>query len=187
MEEKMHTPTPRFQIGDTAYMATFDAVPARITCPDCGGDGRLRVLLHDDTMVSVECRACSSGYEPPRGYLMVYDRAPRAEIVTVTGFEVGEGGVEYRTTSSYCVKDDRLFATKEEAMSKAQFISAEHDREERERIKSKEKDSRSWAWNAHYHRREIKEAQRRIEYHTAKLNVASLKAKAARAALKPGT
>jgi len=56
-------------------------------------------------------------------------------------------------------------------------MGADADRAEREKIATKEKDTRTWAWNASYHRRQIKDAKRQLEYHTAKLNVASLKAK----------
>ena len=45
-------------------------------------------------------------------------------------------------------------------------------------MKRKEKDTKTWAWNVHYHRKEIREAQKRIEYHTSKLNVAKLHVKA---------
>lgn len=46
------------------------------------------------------------------------------------------------------------------------------------------RDHRSWAWRASYHRNEIKRCQKEIERHTARLNVASLKARDERATKK---
>ena len=41
----------------------------------------------------------------------------------------------------------------------------------------KEKPARSWAWHVTYHRREIKRAERDLEYHTRALGIAKEKAK----------
>lgn len=167
----------RFNIGDQAWFATFDAEPAWVECPDCGGTGRIRCLLPDDSMVSIECECCRRGYEGPLGKLQVYVRTPRARFVTITGVEMQGEKVEWRTDSFWCAEDDRLFAAEADAFAKAKAIADDMDRLERERIQAKEKDTKSWAWNVHYHRREIREAEKRIAYHRSKLAVASLKAK----------
>ena len=75
------------------------------------------------------------------------------------------------------IDEDKVFLTESEAQTRADLMAAEYDAEERERIFKKEKDQRSWAWNASYHRKEIKEAERRIEHHKKKLAHAALKAK----------
>lgn len=167
----------RFGIGQTAYWATWDATESYVTCPDCGGTGRLRVTFHDETQVSIDCQNCGPGYNPPTGRLMVYDRHPRARLVTITGVEIHKDETRWRTDQSYLVEDGALFTDEAAALAKAQEIAAEADREQRERVLKKEKDTRSWAWNATYHRREIKRAKEQIEYHSKKLAVAAVKAK----------
>lgn len=171
---------PRFQIGDQAWRATFDSTPAFVECPDCCGSGRLRVIMGDDTEVSIDCQNCKRGYLGPQGVLQVYDRTPRAEPVIVTGMEMDAERIRYRTSTSYLVDDADLFADEQQAVARAQEIGEQFGAEERARIANKEKDTRSWAWNASYHRKAIKEAQRQIDYHTSKLAVASLKAKEAK-------
>jgi hypothetical protein len=42
---------------------------------------------------------------------------------------------------------------------------------------AKTKDHRSWAWNASYHRRNIKDLERQLEYHRSKLAVCAANAK----------
>lgn len=167
----------RFQIGDTAWRATCEIRENHIQCPDCGGTGRLRVLFHDDTMVSIDCQNCGSGYNPPTGRIRVYDRTARAELTVITGVEVHGSTVEWRCEGCWIVEDGKLFADEASAIVAAQALAVQLDSEERERILKKEKPERTWSWNAVYHRRCIKEAQRQIEYHTKKLAAANLKAR----------
>jgi hypothetical protein len=119
----------------------------------------------------------------------VYVRKGFVQRGYIVGLEVSSEGIEYsakytgiaddRTvyTTTCHVKEVDVFTDEASAKLRADQMAEEHDREERDRIFKKEKDSRSWAWNASYHRKEIKEARRRLEYHTSKLAVASLKSK----------
>lgn len=165
----------RFEVGDTAWWAQPHSEETSIECPDCGGTGRLRVILHDDEEVSVACANCSWGYHPPTGRIKCYDRTPHAEVITIQGFEFREGKIKWQTDKSYIIDDDNLFEDKADAVKACATIAEERDKAERDKILTKEKDHRSWAWNASYHRSEIKGHNRQIEYHTACLNVANLK------------
>ncbi len=148
-----------------------------MTCPDCGGTGRLRVTFHDETQVSIDCQNCSAGFDPPTGRVRVYDRKPRAELSTITGVEINGSETRWRTDKSYLVEESDLFDNEADCTVAATAMAEQRDREDRDKVNRKEKDTRSWAWNASYHRRCLKEAQRQIEYHTAKLAVAAIKAK----------
>lgn len=173
----------KYEIGQEVWQATWDAQPARVECPDCAGTARVRVMLPDDTIVSIECEGCRRGYEPSTGWLRVFDRKPIAKLVTIAGVEIENGKTEWRTSASYRVEECNLFDNEADAMTRAQAMAQEADREERDRVNQKERPLKSWAWHAHYHRREIKDAQRRIEHHTARLAVANKKAKADKPAL----
>jgi len=171
----------KYEIGQQVWYAGWESSPARIVCPDCDGEGRIRVLLPDDSIVSIDCTACQRGYERPSGYLECYDRKAVAKLVTITGLEISDGKTHWKTSESYRTDEAELFDNEVDAFAAAKVKAEEDDREERARIGRKHKDTRSWAWNAHYHRICIKDAQRQIEYHTSKLAVASLKAKAEKA------
>lgn len=173
----------KYEIGQEVWVATWEATTDYITCPDCGGTGRVRVIHHDDTEMSIECAGCSAGYEPPKGYVKVYVRHARAEQTKITGVEVSNGKTEWRTAKSWCLDEADIFLTEAEAMAAALLKAAKADAEEREKINAKEKPTRTWSWNAHYHRRQIKEAQRNLEYHTKKLAAANLKARSEKAAV----
>jgi hypothetical protein len=172
----------KFEIGQTVFRASWEPTETHVTCPECAGEGRMRVILPDEAIVSIECEGCKRGFEGPKGYLVAYDRAARVLIEVITGMEIRDGKTEWATTGTYRASEDDLFISEEEARTRAIDLAAEVARQERERINQKEKSTRSWSWHVHYHRREIREAERRIEYHRAKLAVANLKAKTDKAA-----
>lgn len=167
----------RYEIGETVWVASFESTTDSVTCPECGGAGRIRCLMYDDTMVSVECQGCSRGYEGPQGVIRVYTRKPMAVETTITGVSIRNGKPEWQTKSSWSTPEEDIFTNRLMAEERAAIKAAKLDQEERDKVANKEKDTRSWSWNAHYHRKEIRDLEKRIEYHRAKLSVASLKAK----------
>lgn len=176
--------TPKYQLGDQLWRTTWDSTPDYVECPECGGHGRIRCIMADDTIVSVECRGCQAGYDPPSGRVRVHKRSPKVEWCRVTGVEIASDKIEYRVTDgtyTWVHNEADLYVEKPDAETSARTMAERADLEERERIAHKEKDGRSWSWNAHYHRDCIRRAQRDLEYHTAKLAVASVKAKEDRA------
>ncbi len=170
----------KYQIGQQVWRAGWRAFENHVGCPDCGGTGRIRVTFHDETQVSIDCQRCGPGYNPPTGYVVVHDRKAMAISTIITGVEIVDTSINWRTADCYMTEDENLFDNEADCLARAAVMAAEADAQEREKIQKKEADTRTWAWNASYHRREIKEALKKIEYHTAKLNVAAIKAKAAK-------
>jgi hypothetical protein len=170
--------TKRYEIGDKVWLARFDAhSPEHVTCPDCGGEGRIRAILHDNSIVSVECRNCRSGYEPPKGYVLIYRQKVRAEHVSIIGYEVDGDKIEYKTNGCYIHRADQVFQTEAEAIANGEKRQAAYQQEQKDKIFRKERPDHSWNWNVCYHRRQAEKAKNDLEYHTAKLNVAKIKAK----------
>lgn len=167
----------KYAIGQQVWYAGWTSSPTYITCPDCAGQGRMRVMFPDDSIVSVECAGCQRGYDRPSGYHQVYDRKPEAQVCTVTGVEVSGGKTEWKTTASYSTSEDDLFDNEVDCIAASKVKAELADAEERDRVNHREKPTHTWAWNASYHRKCLKEAKRNIEYHTSKLAVANLKAK----------
>jgi len=172
----------KYKIGDVVWWARFETTETSIECPDCAGDSFIRCIMGDGTEVTVDCGNCHVGYEEfSRGRVRTCDRVPFAATTTIIGMDVKLNSVEYRIPQSYIVCEDDLWDTEEAALDRAKVKAVEAGEEELARIKRKEKDTRSWAWNATYHRRCIRNAERDIEYHSKKLDVAGEKAKAAKA------
>ena len=146
-------------------------------CPDCFGKLRLTVILGNGEYISIECAGCSAGYEPPRGYVVVYEASAQIQEMTISGIEVSQDEPAKYRSLCYSLKEENLFRTKEEADVRAQQLADEHTKEEKDRFNRKEKDTRTWAWNARYHRECIKRAEKDLVYHQGKLLISSAKAK----------
>lgn len=168
----------KFEIGQSVWEAAFTSEQVSVTCPDCGGEGRLRVIMYDKTEVSIECGRCQIGSYPSSGRVShYYAFKPMARQSIITGVEIENGVAIWKTDVSYRIKEERIFTNSQDALNAARIIAAKYNQKEIDKIKNKEKDTRSWSWNASYHRTEIKNHERQIEYHKSKLAVASLKAK----------
>lgn len=177
----------RYNVGQLVWIGDFSPLaPTSVTCPDCGGTGRLRVTFHDETQVSIGCSNCAPGYNPPTGQVTVYQNAAKARQAVITGMEMDGGKTRWHvdgTNGSYRIVDDAdTFDNEAAALAWAEQKAAAYIQKQHDRIFTKEKDTRTWAWNASYHRKCIKQAQAEIERHTAKLNVAAIKAKENKAA-----
>ena len=168
----------RFNIGDEVYLATFERKAISVTCPDCFGKLKLRVILGDDTELSIDCVGCASGYDPPKGYITNYKWSASAEPKTITGIEekLKDGKVEYTYWFPNCGDSGgKTFATKDEALARADELKAEYDAEENCRFMAKTKDHRSWAWNVTYHRQCAEKARKDLAYHENKARICAAK------------
>jgi hypothetical protein len=181
---------PQYEIGQDIFYAAFNSYKSEyVTCPDCGGTGRLRVTFCNETTVSIPCANCAHGYDEPTGKIMVYCRKGEVIKCQISGIEISDGEVEYRAEyytfddqgrtfrGCRCIKEEDVFLSETEAQARADKLAADYDAEERAKIFRKEKNQRSWAWNASYHRKQIKDAERSLEYHRKKLAHAALKTK----------
>lgn len=165
----------KFNIGDHAWLARAGQNQIWVTCSECLGSGRLRVILGDNSEVSIECVCCDRGYEGSPGKRQTYSFVSEAHVVIITGLEANVRGetIHIRYSSAcYHLEEENLFATREEAEARALVLVQEHEAEEAKRLRYKEKDHKTWAWNVSYWRREIRDAQKVIERAQARLNVA---------------
>lgn len=171
----------RFEVGQEIWIGDFHPLaPTHVTCPDCGGTGRLRVTFHDETQVSIDCSNCAPGLDAPTGKITIYQQEIRARQASICGFENAHGKTRWHVDGTDCsyriIEDEDAFASEAEAIAWAAQRQGRYEEDQRKKIFSKEKDTKTWAWNASYHRNRIKAAQKEIEYHTAKLTAAAIKA-----------
>ena len=165
----------KYKIGDTVWHATLEHGIEHVTCPDCCGRRTLVVTLGDDSTVSIECSTCARGYEPPRGFIErdTHTIAPTTLLITKVETKIvnAEEVTLYSGPGRYRANESDLCPTIEEASVKAAALLVERDKEAAERMKRKEKDGRTWSWHVTYHRRCIKQAEKDLAYHRAKLAV----------------
>lgn len=164
----------KFKIGDKVWIARAgNFSESWITCPDCLGQKSLTVITGNGSYITIDCECCKAGYEGCKGQIKVYGFLAVAHEIEINEISVDNGKVEYNHE-----EESNVFLTKVEAESRAEQFRARYESEELNRLNfMKENPKKSWAWNASYHRKNLKEALRQVEYHSSKLNVAKLKSK----------
>lgn len=165
----------KFNIGDRVYHATWDQHHKESrTCPECGGTGKIRVIRYDHSVAHISCVNCSTPFASSTGKVDVYIPTAYVDSHIISGMEISGDQVTYKANlgwGCYMHLDEKdTFATVEEAQ-----VKAEREAEVEAEFNQKHDRSQDWAWNASYHKKQIKEAEKSIAYHTKKLNVANLK------------
>lgn len=167
--------TEQFKIGDSVFCASYGMRQVYKTCEDCGGTMTMRVILFDGTEHVIECECCRAGWQGSIGKVQTYETWPSVETRIVSGMEINGETIRYRFggSNSYNTFDaENVFSTREAAEARADYLADEQKKIEDERFKQKFKNNKTWSWHVHYHRRQIKDAMKNVEYHTSKLNEA---------------
>jgi hypothetical protein len=87
--------------------------------------------------------------------------------------EVDEDKIVYRSDGHfYNYPESDLFSDQASAELRAVAIAAERSAEEAKRFLLKDKDTKTWAQNVSYHRQGLRDAEKQVAYHAAKLDVA---------------
>jgi hypothetical protein len=166
---------PRFKVGDTIWVARAGNVLCTRPCPVCFGTLAIVMTLGDQvTQVKVPCGYCSRGFAGSSGQEEYYEFTSNPIPWRITGIDMaiksdGTAEVRYRqgTDGGWSSVDAAdCFATREEALPASAAKAEARHAEQEQRMGCKFKDTRSYAWNIGYHRREIKECERKILYHT---------------------
>ena len=170
-----------YNIGDRAWYASRKSTEEKVICPECFGKKFLTVILGDDSKVTIDCAGCASGYEPPKGYVTYYKQDVDVSQVVIDRVEINPTYVEYGFNKDGCThhtaKDTDVFSTRKEAEIRAEKLAEEWNKEQHDKIHRKEKNNRTWSWHIHYYRRQIRDAEKTIEYAKAQLDVAKARAK----------
>jgi hypothetical protein len=179
---------PRYNIGDVIYIGKWEAYEIHESCPDCGGTLKIKVILFDGTEYLIDCEGCKRGWQGPTGYVRRNGFRATVTEAIIQGIELGcwsdnkgqwtyQVGLEDGYTCRSHILESQIFVTEQDALNFAIAKGKQLEIEDAARVFLKDKPDKTWAWNVTYHRREIKRAQRDLEYHTRKLEAAKNKVK----------
>lgn len=153
-------------IGDKVWIA-WGTSSARVEgpCPTCFGRKWVHIVQGDGELWAVKCGECSRGCTPPTGIGTHHE----ARVGVVEGEVVGieKFADEFRYSYSPHVHERiGIFETEEEAKAAAEARLPEYVAH-REKIDAQIEHDRwdSSTWSLGYHRKNIKDAKRRIAYH----------------------
>ena len=161
-----------FNIGDRGWRVYAGQTGVQVPCIVCNGKKHITFIDGFGEGVTLECDYCSSGYGPPSGFNTQYEYKAVVEPVFIENISKdSDGTFEYNYTQD-------IYKTKEEAELAGQKLVKKYEEEQEKKLKyKKENPNKSWGWHIGYHRNNIKEAERKIEYHSEKLGLAKSKAK----------
>lgn len=169
-------------IGDMVWWAHADTKHVTKDCPVCFRSRKVTVILGDGEHVETPCDFCGKGYEGPRGYIEEYEWVAAVKQVTIDRKEVhesnGERKIDYYNGQYQTLESNDIFAEKTGADARILEKIAEHEVEVARNIAvRKEYNTKSYSWHVGYHRREIKKAEKSIEWNSKKVTAMKALAK----------
>lgn len=168
-----------FEFGQIVYVATVWAYkPTRVLCPVCFGKRFVTVILGDGEQQPVECEFCNVGYQGPSGTVTRHAPDSTIEERAVTGL-VMDGDEWIVTLDGHAHRQSErcVFATREQAEERRAFLQAEAEINAQRNFEAQFADKKKGLTrSAGYHREQIKELRRKLEWHEAKLGRSNTKA-----------
>jgi len=158
-------------VGDKIWWARCGVELVQEKCTVCYGNREVTLILGNGERVTLPCEYCACGYEAPKGYTTRYKYIAEPQYVAITGVRVNQtckGDEREYTVGHYNLSEDVMFDTQKEATEKCAEIAVAHDKEEQRRAGcTKANKTKHFSWSAGYHRKNIKDLQRQIQYHEA--------------------
>lgn len=158
-----------FHVGESYWLPITHGNAIEIPCPVCAGHLRITLTLGDGEQVSVPCEGCGLGYDGPRGYVREYRYEPGASLVRIDAIESMRDGKWRVSTSDKSSHDfDELCASEQAALEKSAAMVAEAW-EQVMASHCRKRKSDKVGWTVLYHRQQIAELKKKIEWHEEKV------------------
>lgn len=167
-----------FTIGQLLWMPMGDAHKAQLPCPVCDGALAVTVILGSGERIGVPCDACGIGFDGPRGFIEEYEHDPKAipfVIASVESFHNNEWRLRSETGAWHEFTD--LYATEGEALDVAVKRAADQHERNMQSRQHKRKSTARQAWSVRYHRDCIKDLERQLAWHTARISASARETK----------
>jgi hypothetical protein len=118
---------PKFNVGDTFYVASTDRERRKLDCPDCLGEKVFRVVAPSGDEFTLDCPRCSGNTWVRDVPSLEYDHhIPKVRSDVIVGYcvnEWGEQGIQYRG-KSHTVKESALVTDEAIALKNAETLAA---------------------------------------------------------------
>lgn len=162
-----------YKIGDKVWWAHCDTREVAYDCPVCFRKKKVTIILGDGSLIETPCDYCGKGYEGPKGYEKEWEWVAAPELITIDGVSVDERDGERNVRYSHCnysLYPEDVYDTQEEAQKRCEERSAEHAEQQKQNKHARAQSShKSFSWHVGYSRKKIKELEREIEWHRARV------------------
>lgn len=163
------------KIGDVLWLPEHTATQLTRKCTVCCGHGSVWVRNIEGEEFHVRCEGCGKGYEDSPGVEKYYDYEPkvtRFEVASISSVDFKENEVDMYlvSTTGRQTRYSSLCTTEAEALTKSNDYMAFVIRSNMASGLSRKKALMpEHAWSVRYHNEQIKDAERRIAWHTTRL------------------
>ncbi len=159
-----------FKIGDIYWCEAGSSRQVTVECPMCCGQKYVTVIIGKGEKIDVECEACGLGYLGPQGFITEYDVTPKAELFKIASVESwSDDRWRVADPTGRIAYFDTLHATEIDALA-ASMLRAEDLEESNMANRRKKKYGKVSTWRIRYHQNQIKDFERKIAWHRAKID-----------------
>jgi hypothetical protein len=173
MSETQAQIEPPFAFGQTVYKVYASAHARESTiCPICFGKRIVTLILGDGSQQEVACDDCGRGCDGPTGEVYRWGPVSSVRECIVTGMKQYDGTWEIALGNDHArLNENLVFVTHEEAEARRAELHAKCERDAEDAWGARRQMlGKSVPWRVSYHRREIKDAERRIAWHSRQLH-----------------
>lgn len=165
----MSLETP-FTIGATYWQVCSPHEKTAVPCPVCAGNKSIDVTLGSGEVVKVPCEGCGLGWDGPRGYIEEHSLIPRVRPFTIQSVSAFYGdGMWSVSDGERTTQFSELHATEFDAMQSAIAQSEALELANIDTRVRKRMETQKAGWHIRYHREQIKDLERKLEWHRSKV------------------
>ncbi len=161
-----------FEIGQEYWMPLSTPREVTVPCPICAGQRHVTVILGDGEHVSVDCDGCGSGFAGPKGTITEWDQTPGA-----VSFVIGYVESLYSNRWTLKSRDGKtsdfadLCTTEAEAVACSMKRCADQQEHNLMQGRHRRRGLSKAAWTIRYHRQCIRDLERQLVWHRAKVGI----------------
>lgn len=166
-----------FALGTPLWWTGYGSRDEWITCEECQGTKASIVMLANGETYSLDCAACSCGYDPPRGVVKhtFMEYKPTLFIPRRVDMSFGELRYGQEDPESSCwrpVEVSKLYESREECEAACGPLNEAQHKTEKERVLCNMKSKRrNMAFSVHYWRGQLARSRKDAEAAEERLHV----------------
>ena len=159
-----------FEIGQKLWAPATSPRQVTVPCPVCAGARAVTVILGSGERVGVACDACGLGFDGARGVIKEWEYDPHTEPFEIAAVRsMRDGRWTLVSTTGTERQFDELCATEADALAVSTLKCAEIYERNMQTRQHKRAGVQRHTWSIQYHRKQIKDLERQIAWHTGKI------------------
>jgi hypothetical protein len=167
-------PQPKYDIGDTAWLASCESYNKYEPCPDCLGQKKWYVTLPNGEDFEIPCSTCAHGWDGITGSITHQEYLAFTMQITIVKVTIDTNRenepVYYMAEETGCPSgsiyaESCLFPTEALAFAKAEELAQrQRDYMEKCRLETAEREKQKTRYKPSWEKRKIRELEKQLHY-----------------------